>query len=178
MRTGVTRAAVLTALVAAVVATFAVSTGDASDAPVYRVSRVIDGDTIEFANGQRVRLVQIDTPEVHSGYECYGEQASAIARRLLPPGTRVALRLEPASDSVDRYGRLLRYVIRTGDGLNVNLRLVAVGAAAPWFYDGERGRYYATLSALAKQARGETVGLWGACPHTVYDPYSAVTTRH
>ena len=38
--------------------------------------------------------------------------------------------LEPASDRVDRYGRLLRYVVRASDGLNIILRLVAVGAAA------------------------------------------------
>ncbi|MBM3678489.1 MAG: thermonuclease family protein, partial [Actinobacteria bacterium] len=80
--------------------------------PQYRVSRVIDGDTIELRNGQRVRLVQIDTPEVYSGYECYGQAASATAKRLLPPGTRVRLVLEPASDPVDRFGRLLRYVVR------------------------------------------------------------------
>jgi endonuclease YncB( thermonuclease family) len=40
---------------------------------------------------------------------------------------------------VDDYGRLLRYVVRASDGVNVNVRLVAVGAAAPYFYDGRRG---------------------------------------
>lgn len=58
------------ALAAAVVALLSASAAlAASD---YRVNRVIDGDTIELTNGQRVRLVQIDTPEVYSGYECYG----------------------------------------------------------------------------------------------------------
>jgi endonuclease YncB( thermonuclease family) len=66
--------------------------------------------------------------------------------------------MEPASDPVDRYGCLLRYVVRGQDGLNVNLRLVAVGAAAPWFYDGERGRYYTTLQALGKSDRRR--GVW------------------
>ena len=65
--------------------------------------------------------------EVHSGYECYGQEASAIAKRLLPVGARVRLLLESVSDPVDRYGRLLRYVVRVSDGMNVNLRLVAVG---------------------------------------------------
>ena len=124
-----------------------------------------------------MRLVQIDTPEVYGGYQCFGPQASATAKRLLPVGTRVVLQFEPASDPVDQYGRLLRYVVRARDGLNVNLRLVAVGAAAPWFYDGERGRYFAKLQALAKQARAKRLGLWGACPRTIYDPYNAVTTR-
>ena len=148
-----------------------------STPPVYRVTRVINGDTIVLTDSQPVRLVQIDTPEVYGGYECYGAAASATAKRLLPVGTRVWLLPEPASDPVDRYGRLLRYVVRASDGMNVNLRLVAVGAAAPWFYEGERGRYFATLQALAKQARAKRLGLWGACPRTVYDPYHGVTTR-
>jgi endonuclease YncB( thermonuclease family) len=146
-------------------------------APMYRVSRVIDGDTIELRNGQHVRLVQIDTPEVYGGVECYGRSASAVAERLLPAGTRVRLVLEPTSDPVDRYGRLLRYVVRASDGMNVNLRLVTVGAAAPWFYEGERGRYFAKLQALAKRARAKRLGFWGACPRTPYDPYNAVATR-
>ena len=74
-------------------------------ATTFKVSRVIDGDTLELTNGQQVRLVQIDTPEVYGGYECYGPAASAIAIRLLPPGTQVRLVTEPASDPLDRYGR-------------------------------------------------------------------------
>ena len=128
-------------------------------------------------NGQRVRLVQIDTPEVFFGAECYGPQASATAKRLLPPGTRVRLFPEPAADRVDDFGRLLRYVIRA-DGLNVNLRLVAVGAAAPYFYEGQRGRYAARLEALAQaSAQRQKRGLWKACPRTGYDPYRGIETR-
>jgi endonuclease YncB( thermonuclease family) len=52
-----------------------------------------------------VRLVQIDTPEVYFGTECYGPQASATTKRLLPEGTRVRLVTEPATDRVDDYGR-------------------------------------------------------------------------
>ena len=57
------------------------------------------------------------------------------------------------SDRVDRYGRLLRYVVRVSDGLNVNVRLVTVGAAAPYFYDGARGMYARRLHH-APGARG------------------------
>jgi endonuclease YncB( thermonuclease family) len=38
--------------------------------PVYRIDHVADGDTVDLRNGQRVRLVQIDTPEVFCGAEC------------------------------------------------------------------------------------------------------------
>ena len=57
----------------------------------YRIDHVTDGDTVVLRNGQKVRLVQIDTPEVYFGTECYGREASATTRRLLPPGTRVWL---------------------------------------------------------------------------------------
>jgi endonuclease YncB( thermonuclease family) len=71
-----------------------------------------------------VRLLQIDTPELYFGVECYGRQAPAVTKRLLPTGTRVNLLPEPATDRIDQYGRLLRYVVRVSNGLNVNIRLV------------------------------------------------------
>ena len=49
--------------------------------------------------------------------------------------------------------------------------------AAPYFYDGRRGRYAARLEALAKRARVRHLGLWGVCPRTLYDPYRGVETR-
>jgi endonuclease YncB( thermonuclease family) len=141
-----------------------------------RIDHVADGDTVDLTNGAKVRLVQIDTPEVYFSPECYGEQASAITKRLLPTGTPVRLTVEPATDRVDEYGRLLRYVTRVSDGLNVNVYLVRVGAAAPYFYDGGRGRYAALLDRLARQARARHLGLWGACPGTPYNPDRGVAT--
>ena len=143
---------------------------------VARVTKITDGDTIHVDGGTRVRLVQIDTPEVYFGAECYGHEASAAAARLLPLGTVVRLVRDPKTDGVDRYGRLLRYVVRARDGLNVNVRLVAVGAAAPYFYAGERGRYAPLLDRLARKARVQRKGLWGACPGTPYDPRHSVET--
>jgi endonuclease YncB( thermonuclease family) len=144
--------------------------------PAFRVDHVADGDTITLRNGARVRLVQIDTPEVYFHPECYGRRASAVTKRLLPPGTLVRLFREPATDRVDQYGRLLRYVIRIHDGLDVNIRLVAVGAAAPYFYRHRRGRFAKRLERLAKRAEARKLGLWGRCPGTRYEPYRGVST--
>jgi endonuclease YncB( thermonuclease family) len=52
--------------------------------PVYRIDHVSDGDTVALRNGQRVRLVQIDMPEVFVGRECYGRAASLRTKTLLP----------------------------------------------------------------------------------------------
>jgi micrococcal nuclease len=141
-----------------------------------RIEYVIDGDTVALTNGRHVRLVQIDTPEVYFSPECYGKQASRITKHLLPPGTAVLLYREPKTDAVDAYGRLLRYVFRVRDGLDVNVRLVRVGAAAPYFYDYRRGRYARLLVRLGLRARARHLGLWGHCPGTPWDPNHAVST--
>ncbi len=141
-----------------------------------RIARVIDGDTVALANGARVRLVQIDTPEVYYSPECYGKQASAVTKHLLPVGTLVRLYREPKTDAVDQYGRLLGYVVRVSDGLNVNVQLVRVGAAGPYFYGYRRGRYANLLVRLALRARAKHIGLWGHCPDTPYDPNHGIST--
>jgi micrococcal nuclease len=145
-------------------------------AAIARIDHVADGDTVTLTSGYRVRFVQIDTPEIYFTPECYGRQASALTKRLLPPGTIVRLIAEPATDKVDRYGRLLRYVIRARDGLDANLYLVRVGAAAPYFYEGRRGRYAAEILRLARRARFLHLGLWGRCPRTPWNPDRGVAS--
>jgi micrococcal nuclease len=161
---------------ALVLAPAATTPSRAAAGQLARIAYVVDGDTVDLAGGARVRLVQIDTPEVYNVPECYGEQASAVTRHLLPRGTLVRLQAEPRTDAVDQYGRLLRYVTRVADGLNVNVRLVRVGAAAPYFYHGRRGRYARVLVRLALRARAHHLGLWGRCPHTPWDPNHGVST--
>jgi len=139
------------------------------------LDHVADGDTIVLRGDVTVRLVQIDTPEVYFTPECYGEQASAETKQLLPPGTLVRLVRDPATDSKDVYGRLLRYVIRS-DGLDVNLRLVVDGAAAPYFFEGVRGEYADELMRDAEAAKAGGKGLWGACPGTKLEPDEGVST--
>jgi endonuclease YncB( thermonuclease family) len=139
------------------------------------VDHVADGDTIVLRGDVTVRLVQIDTPEVYFHPECFGEQASAETKELLHRGTLVRLVSDPATASTDVYGRLLRYVVRQ-DGLNVNLRLVADGAAAPYFFEGVRGRYASELMQDAEAARVAGKGLWGACPGTPLAMDAGVST--
>jgi micrococcal nuclease len=137
------------------------------------VSHVRDGDTVELTNGDVVRLVQIDTPELSEG-ECYAQRARALLRRLLPLGTHVRIVEDPALDHVDRYGRRLAYVFK--GGLNVNRTLVARGAAGAWFFDGSRGRYAPSLLAAERRARTERVGLWRRCPGTSLDPLAPISS--
>ena len=141
------RLVVLFALVALALGAFVLVTrGNSSSSAV--VARVIDGDTIELVGGERVRLVQIDTPEKRE--ECYGDAASALTRRLLPAGTRVRIEQDPDLDQVDRYQRKLAYVWK-GDE-DVNVTLVREGAAGVWFYGGKQ-RPLREASSSRQQSR-------------------------
>ena len=91
------------------------------------VQRVIDGDTVVLANGERVRYIGMDTPE--RGERLFDE-ATEYNRRLVE-GQRVGL-LKDQSET-DRFGRLLRYVL-AGDIL-VNAELVREGLAEAKRYD-------------------------------------------
>ena len=144
---------------------------DAADRGTARVAEVVDGDTIVLADGRRVRLVQIDAPEPAED-ECYGPDATAELRALLPEGTPVLLETDPRLDDTDRFGRELRYVFR--DETNVNLELVRRGAASAYFFRREEGRYADDLLAAARRAELEGLGLWGACPSARLDPFRGV----
>lgn len=130
-----------------------------------RVVSVVDGDTVKvrLAGGKRrsVRLIGIDTPEVYGGVECGGPEASGSLRRLAPRGTHVVLVSDPTQDQVDRYGRLLRYVMKSGRDLN---RVqVGRGWATVYVYDGTpftRVRGYRKSQRAAKAAPR---GTWRLC---------------
>jgi endonuclease YncB( thermonuclease family) len=102
----------------------------AGPARTYLVTHVVDGDTVDLANGERVRLVGIDTPEVG---ECGYEQSSqALARLVLD--RQVALVV--SDEDRDGYGRLLRYV--DVGGVDAGLQLVRDGLAVAR-YDSRDG---------------------------------------
>jgi len=68
------------------------------------VLRVIDGDTIELANGERVRLIGVDAPE--RGRPGANEAAQFVRERV--EGRTVWL--EADGNDQGRHGRLRRYV--------------------------------------------------------------------
>ncbi len=137
------------------------------------VTKITDGDTIHVridgaAKDTTVRLIGIDTPETkrpNTPVECFGTEASAHMRELLPVGTRV--RLEPDVEPTDRYGRTLAYVFRADDDLFVNRAQVEDGYAAPYRYPPNVA-HADELSEAGRRARERGAGLWGACdgPHT------------
>ena len=85
-----------------------------------------DGDTLFLADGTKVRLLGIDTPEVGDDLECYGDEATALLRSLLPEGAAVSVLAD--QQPLDQYGRALLFIY-TDDGDLVNLTLIEKGAA-------------------------------------------------
>jgi endonuclease YncB( thermonuclease family) len=124
------------------------------------VEWVNDGDTLTLADGRKVRLVQVDAPELTT--DCYGRAALRVLIGLTPKGTAVMLLRDPELDDRDRHGRLLRYVLVRER--NVNVELVRRGAASPYYFRNERGRHADELDDAVEQARRGRAGYWGACP--------------
>ena len=136
------------------------------------VIKVYDGDTITLSNGDRIRLLQIDAPEL-SPAECHGEASrNALVQLLNYPGL-LTLKADKNLDKVDRYGRQLRYVFI--GKTNINLKLVEIGAAAPYFYKGERGMYSSQILEAAQNAKAKSLGLWKSCPRTRLAPNNALS---
>jgi micrococcal nuclease len=127
----------------------------------------VDGDTIVVrvdGRDENARLIGVDTPETKHPtrpVECFGPEASSFLTDLLPAGT--AVRLERDVEGRDRYGRLLVYVHRSGDGLFVNVELARQGMARPLTIEPNVANT-AEVAAATSEARRDGRGLWGACP--------------
>lgn len=91
---------------------------------------VVDGDTLRVG-GERVRIANIDAPELPPSAKCWAEAALSLqaAEALQGYADRSAgLRLE--RDGVDRYGRTLARV-KVGE-VDVGEALIDRGLAARW----------------------------------------------
>ena len=133
-----------------------------------RVAEVVDGDTVDLefdgSRRERVRLLGVDTPETvkpDAPVECFGPEASARTKAILPAGTAVLVQRD--EEARDRYGRLLAYVWRRADGLFVNRSLVAEGYARTLSIDPNTA-HRRDLAAASGEARTAGRGLWAACP--------------
>ncbi|MDM7956923.1 thermonuclease family protein [Blastomonas sp.] len=98
-----------------------------------RVTCVVDGDTI-WLRGQKIRIADIDTPEISSP-RCPAEleRGRRATHRLVELLNTGPFTLEPVDRAQDRYGRALFVVAR--DGVSVGGALVDEGLAV-WYGNG------------------------------------------
>jgi len=146
----------------------------------YKVSKVIDGDTLEIknldgskmSNGKeeiKIRLIGINTPESvdpRKSVECFGKEASDYAKNLAL-GREVALETDDSQSLTDRYGRQLAYIyvkISGQPGSNyfmLNKKLIANGYAYEYTYDTPY-KYQSLFQDLENQAHERNLGLWNS----------------
>ena len=127
---------------------------------LFKVIRVIDGDTIEIEGNQKIRYIGIDTPEtVHPSkpVECFGKESSNKNKELVEGKM---IRLEKDISETDQYGRLLRYVY-VGD-VFINDYLVRQGYANASTYPPDV-KYSDQFVQAQQEAKDNNRGLWRAC---------------
>jgi len=130
----------------------------ATDRKVY-VKRVIDGDTLDLADGSRVRLAGIDAPESkhpRKAVECLAFEASRFLKELVEH-REVDLFVD--SQRRDKYGRTLAHIEIASR--YANGELVERGFAI--VYRARRSDRDERLRSAEARARAKAVGLWG--PH-------------
>ena len=126
----------------------------------FLVVRVIDGDTIELENGNKVRYIGIDTPEIKHPtipVQCYGKEAYGKNKDLVEGKV---VRLEKDISEKDKYERLLRYVYV--DDVFVNDYLVREGYAHASSYPPDV-KFQNQFREAEKEAREGSKGLWKEC---------------
>lgn len=116
-----------------------------------KVTRVIDGDTIEINTGERVRLICIDTPET---YEDYYQEAKDYLTDLI---LNEEIELVKDKSETDRYNRLLRYIYLDGDF--VNEMIVENGWAVAYPYNPDT-TLCPQIEAAEESAKSKGIGIW------------------
>ena len=128
-----------------------------------RVERVVDGDSIVLAGGEKVRYLGIDTPE--RGEPCF-EEALALNRRLVA-GKTVILHVCPDRPT-DKYGRTRAFIrlpspSSPDSGLLVNAELVRQGLARTRFLTPCEHEVAESFVELEIEAWRSSKGIRSAC---------------
>jgi endonuclease YncB( thermonuclease family) len=133
------------------------------------VTEVIDGDTFYLGNGDKIRMLGINTPE--SG-KPYSQEATEFLTSMLM-GKEVTLVNDSKNDDSDSYGRLLSHVY-INDTL-VNYEIIKVGLA--FWYPYTSGTDMDEMYEEAQHyASNNTLGLWTESSYNLtidyieYDP--------
>jgi len=146
-----------------------VSTGATTLRQHGRVVHIVDGDTVDVrlaSNGvkKRVRLLGIDTPEKYGPtVECGAYRATDSLVAMAPIGTRVVLVSDPTQALKDRYDRLLRYVVRSRDAVDLNRRQISKGMARVYVYNNDPFKRVGIYRTARDNARAANRGLWATC---------------
>ena len=122
------------------------------------VKWVSDGDTIVLSNGQHVRYVGINAPEIaHDNHkaEVFGYAAKKYNQSLV---RLKKVRLEFDKEKHDRYGRLLAYIFLL-DGTLINKKMIEKGYAYV-LHLRPNVKYDGVLLNAQRNAMSAKQGMW------------------
>ena len=118
----------------------------------FLVTKVVDGDTIDIENGDRIRLSGINAPETG---ECgYDEASDALTELII--GKQVYLEMDETDTG--KYGRSLRYIYL--DGFSVNGHLVEEGYVKVFDKYNASTKRYEEYKELEQIAQEFEKGVW------------------
>ena len=128
------------------------------------VKRVVDGDTLVLENGERVRLIGVDTPETKDPrrpVEHYGKEAAEFTKKMVE-GKRIRLEFDPANAHTGhkdntRQRRTLAYVYLE-DGTLLNAEIIKQGYGHA--YTRFPFKYIEEFRQVERKARENRKGLW------------------
>lgn len=132
----------------------------------HQVAKVYDGDTIVLKNGEKVRLLGINTPEIESRYrqsEAGGQAAKKWLQDKLEQGQ---VFLEYDQQKRDKYKRLLAHLfLPSGEHLNKSLleKGLAVLSIIP-----PNLRHVDDLIKAERQAQMQDLGIWSMVGYQIY----------
>lgn len=134
------------------------------------IGRIIDGDTFTLADGSKIRLIGIDSPE--KGQRLYDE-AKQYLNELIAGKTVL---LEYDKGTRDRYGRILAYVYVEDSFINGKM---AESGWASLLTIKPNTKYAKELKRLSDNARHARLGIWGLGEDAeyIYDPKSVFFHR-
>jgi micrococcal nuclease len=122
------------------------------------VKWVNDGDTIVLSNGQHVRYIGINAPEIaHDNHkaEAFGYAAKNYNQSLV---RLKKVRLEFDKEKHDRYGRLLAYIFLL-DGTLINKKMIEKGYAYV-LHLRPNVKYDSVLLKAQRDAMSAKQGIW------------------
>ena len=125
----------------------------------YKVKKVYDGDTVLLADGRKIRLLGINTPEIEHSNQA--EQAGGdVARKwLMQKLLGTTIRLEFDQEKRDKYKRYLAHIF-TKQGVHINHELVRLGFASTNIFPPNL-KYVPELLAAQQVAEVKQLGIWG-----------------
>jgi endonuclease YncB( thermonuclease family) len=106
--------------------------------------RVIDGDTLRIG-AERIRLINIDAPEMSNGAECDAERQLAEVAKQKMTEIVAGQQLQVRREDKDRFGRTLAYIRVRGADLGEMLVMARVavrweGRQHDWCGASSRGK--------------------------------------